>query len=200
MVGQLKAAALLLAGGESRRMGIDKALIEFGGEPLIGRISRRLSAWFAEVLVITNHPERYAFLGLPTVSDRTPGLGPLGGLEAGLSACHHEHAFLCATDMPFLHEGLVRHLVGLAPGYQVVVPQVGGAYEPLHAVYSRSCLPPIRQRLAARDLPVIGLYDEVCIRMVTCQALAAFGDAKRLFFNCNTPHDILQARAWERET
>ena len=64
------------------------------------------------------------------VSDRVPGLGPLAGLEAGLRVSRYEYAFLCAVDMPFINEALVRFMVQSAPGYDIVVPVVGGEYEP----------------------------------------------------------------------
>lgn len=196
MVAAMKACGVILAGGQSSRMGTNKALLEFEGEPLIQRLARRFQAWFDQVLIVTNTPEPYTFLGLPMIGDRVPGLGPLGGLEAGLSISRHEFAFFCATDMPFVDEGLVRQMVSHGPGHDIVVPMVGGEYEPMHAVYSRNRLPLITQKLESRRLRLISIFEESRLRVVTEQEVSAFGDPERLFFNCNTPTDIERARAW----
>lgn len=195
----MKACGVILAGGQSSRMGTNKALLDFEGEPLIQRLARRMQGWFQQVVVVTNTPELYGFLGLPLVGDRIPGLGPLGGLEAGLSASTFDHAFFCATDMPFVSEALVRYMVGLAPEYDVVVPMLGGEYEPMHAVYSRRCLPWVTERLDARRLRLLSIYDQARLRVVDEDEVRRFGDPERLFFNCNTPEDLERARDWESE-
>jgi len=195
----MNACGVILAGGQSSRMGTNKALLDLGGEPLIGRMARRFTAWFAQVLIVTNTPEQYAFLGLPTASDRIPGLGPLGGLEAGLRTSRFEQAFFAACDMPFVNEGLVRYLLAQAPGHDIVVPRLGGEYEPMHAVYSRSCLPVISANLDARRLKLLSIFDAVQLRVVEEPEIAPFGAPERLFFNCNTPEDLANARNWERE-
>lgn len=196
MAGQLSACGVILAGGQSSRMGTNKAMLEFMGEPLIQRLAHRFFRWFSQVVVVTNTPETYAFLGLPMVGDRIAGLGPLGGLEAGLTASQFEHAFFCATDMPFVNEGLVRFLVEQAPGYDVVVPLVQGEYEPMHAVYGRSRLPVITQLIDARRLKLLNVYEGARVRTVNADEVRRFGDPERLFFNCNTPADLERARAW----
>ncbi|MFZ5814656.1 MAG: molybdenum cofactor guanylyltransferase [Bacillota bacterium] len=196
---RMKACGVILAGGQSSRMGQNKALLEIGGQPLIRRLAGRMTAWFEQVVIVTNTPETYAFLGLPLVGDRVPGLGPLGGLEAGLNASHYEHAFFCAVDMPFVHQGLVRHMVALAAGHDIVVPVVRGEFEPMHAVYGRGCLPAISQNLEARRLRLISIFDRVRRRELSEEEVRRFGDPDRLFFNCNTPEDLEQARRWAEE-
>lgn len=195
----MRACGVILAGGQSSRMGRNKAFIEFRGEPLIQRLAHRMQDWFEQVVVVTNSPELYGFLGLPLVGDRIPGLGPLGGLEAGLSSCKYDHAFFCATDMPFVSEALVRYMVGLAPEYDVVVPMLGGEYEPMHAVYSRSCLPWVTEKLDSRRLRLLSIYDQARLRVVNEAEIRRFGDPEWLFFNCNTPEDLNRARAWESD-
>lgn len=196
----MNACGVILAGGQSSRMGTNKALLDFGGQPLIQRLADRFQQWFEQVVVVTNSPELYGFLGLPMAGDRIPGLGPLGGLEAGLTASRHASAFFCACDMPFVNEAFVRYLVGLAPACDVVVPQIGGEYEPMHAVYSRNCLPGISANLDARKLRLLSIYESSRVRVVTEDEIRQFGDPARLFFNCNTPDDLVKAREWERET
>jgi molybdenum cofactor guanylyltransferase len=195
----LKACGVILAGGQSSRMGANKALLDFEGVPLIAGLAQRFTAWFSQVLVVTNTPEQYAFLGLPMAGDRTPGLGPLGGLEAGLSASRYDLAFFAACDMPFINEPLIRFMLTQAPGHDIVVPRLGGEYEPMHAVYGRSVLPVITANLDSRRLKLLSIYSEARIREVTEAEVRRFGDPARLFFNCNTPEDLATARAWKRE-
>lgn len=198
MAGKMNACGVILAGGQSTRMGHNKALLDFGGEPLIARLARQMQTWFAQTVVVTNTPDVYEFLQLPMAGDRTPGLGPLGGLEAGLTASRYEHAFFVACDMPFVNEGLVRHLLSLAPGHDIVVPQVDGEFEPMHAVYARTCLPAIAANLEARRLRLLSIFHDVRVRKVDETEIRPFGDPERLFFNCNTPEDLAMAREWER--
>lgn len=198
MEGRLNACGVILSGGQSSRMGTNKALLPFEGEFLIQRLARQFTTWFAQVVIVTNTPEEYQFLGLPMVGDRIPGLGPLGGLEAGLTASHFEHAFFCAVDMPFVNEGLVRYMLSQAPEHEIVVPILGGEYEPMHAVYSKGCLPVISRNLDSRRLRLISIFDEVRRRELTEAEIARFGDPAQLFFNCNTPDDLEQARRWSQ--
>lgn len=199
MAEPLNACGVILAGGQSSRMGTNKALLDLGGEPLIQRLAKRFQTWFPQVVVVTNTPDLYSFLGLPMAGDRIPGLGPLSGLEAGLSASRFPHAFFCACDMPFVSAALIRFLVELAPNHDIVVPRLSGEFEPMHAVYSRSLLPEITAKLDARRLKLLSIYDGARVREVTEDEVRTFGDPSRLFFNCNTPDDLELARAWERE-
>lgn len=199
MAAKLAACGAILSGGESSRMGSNKALLQVGGEPLIQRLARRFTAWFEQVVVVTNDPTTYHFLDLPMVSDRYPGLGPLGGLEAGLQASHYEHAFFCAVDMPFVSEGLVRYMVEQAPGYDIVVPVMTGEFEPMHAVYGKGCLEAVTGNIDARRLKLISFYDKVRRRDLSEEEVRRFGEPDRLFFNCNAPADLEQARRWAEE-
>lgn len=189
----LDATGVILAGGRSSRMGRNKALLPFRGETLIGRTARQFRAWFAHTVLVTNTPDEFAFLGLPMVGDAVPGQGPLGGIEAGLAASRHRAAFFAACDMPFLDQGLIAYLVSLAGQFDVVVPRVGGEYEPMHAVYTQECLAPIRQRLQAGAYKLIGFYDQVRVRTVEEAEVLRFGPPEKLFFNCNTPEDVERA-------
>ncbi|MEJ5198224.1 MAG: molybdenum cofactor guanylyltransferase, partial [Anaerolineae bacterium] len=140
---------LILAGGRSRRMGRDKIWLELDGIPLIERLVRRVLPLADEILFSTNAGERFMALGatlpMPTrvVADRFPGAGPLAGLHAGLSDARHDLVLALAADLPFVNPDLIRHLIGLAEGFDAVVPQTADAatgepqWEPLHALYRR---------------------------------------------------------------
>lgn len=192
-IARLQACGAIMAGGKSSRMGTNKALLDFGGQKLIERIAGQFREWFEQVVLVTNTPAVYAFLGLPMVGDQVPGLGPLGGIEAALGASHFPATFIAACDMPFLSRALITHLVELAAEADVVVPAPGGEFEPLHAVYAASCLPAVRSSLDAGVYKIVRFYAGLRVRTVPEAELAHFGTVSKLFFNCNTPADLQRA-------
>ncbi|HET7264589.1 MAG TPA: molybdenum cofactor guanylyltransferase [bacterium] len=137
---------VILAGGESRRMGRDKAFLPFGGTTLVERVAARLREACGDVLVVANRPEPYEAIGLRTVRDALPDRRALAGIYTGILEAGGP-AFVCGCDMPFLCPALVRHMGALAGAADVVIPRVRD-YEPLHAVYTPACLEPIKRVLA----------------------------------------------------
>lgn len=193
---RLSACGALMAGGRSIRMGTNKALLDWQGQPLIAHLAGRFAEWFSQVVIVTNSPADYSFLGLPMVSDRQPDLGPLAGLEAALRYSREPVVFCAACDMPFLNGDLIAHMVSLMPGYEAVVPRRDGRYETLHAAYGRACLPHVSACLDEGQYQVRAFFDRVRVRELAAADLAPFGDPGRLLFNCNTPADLEQARRW----
>src|SRR5215217_5495151 len=140
------------AGGESSRMGEDKALKTFLGRPLIQRVVDRLASIADEVMVTTNRPEAYAFLNLPLFPDLKPGRGALGGLYTAIACAKHPLAAVVACDMPFASATLfdAESKLLLEEEVDVVIPKSEQGYEPLHAVYRReTCLPAIEATIEA---------------------------------------------------
>src|SRR3954469_4803909 len=107
----MKAAAIILSGGKSSRMGTNKALLKINEKTNIKRITDTLKVLFNDIILVTNDPEDYQFLGVKMVSDHYPGQGPLAGVHAGLLASPHETNFVVACDMPFVSVGLAELLV-----------------------------------------------------------------------------------------
>ncbi|PYM05479.1 MAG: hypothetical protein DMD82_10990 [Candidatus Rokuibacteriota bacterium] len=105
--------------------GDPKALIELGGRRIIERVLAAIRPVVDDVLIVTNTPELYGFLGLPMVPDVYPEHGSLGGIYSGLKAAHGDAAFTVACDMPFLHTEIARLVVERAAEADVVVPRVG---------------------------------------------------------------------------
>jgi molybdopterin-guanine dinucleotide biosynthesis protein A len=191
-----RVSGVILAGGQSRRMGgTPKALIPFGEQPLIRHIAERLAALLPESLLVTNSPELYAFLGLPMVADVFPGGGSLGGIYSGLAAAPGDAALCVACDMPFLSPGLLAYLVERAGDADVVIPDAAGELQTLHAVYGRRCLPAMERRLRAGQLKITGFFSEVRVLRVPEDAVARFEDPELAFMNLNTPEDVARARA-----
>jgi molybdenum cofactor guanylyltransferase len=181
------------AGGQSRRMGRDKGLVLLQGRPLIRHLLDRVADLGDEIVITTNQPEAYAFLGVRLASDESPGAGALNGLRTALNAAHGDKVLVLACDMPFVSRPLLRHLIELAPQADVVVPRRTGEYEPMHAVYDRRCLTEIEASLEAGDMRMISFFPRVKVLAVEEDVLERLDPGQHSFFNVNTPADLALA-------
>jgi len=192
----MKVTGVIQAGGRSVRMGgLPKALMDVGGRRIVERVADVLGQVTDDLLLVTNTPELYAFLGLPMVGDVFPDGGSLGGIYSGLRAAPGDAAFTVACDMPFLSPAVARLVTGRAPEADVVVPRTGPHYETLHACYGRACLGPMERRLRERQLKITGFWDEVRVRAIPEEEIARVADPAVVFSNVNTPEELERARA-----
>jgi molybdenum cofactor guanylyltransferase len=193
-------SGIILAGGQSRRLGRDKAVERVGGQPLIRRVIGRIAQASDEVVVVVADQARGKALPLEAehriALDLYPGKGSLGGIFSGLSAARAEWGIVVACDMPFLNLDLLRYMLSLRRGADAVVPVLEGRPEPTHAIYAKGCLPYIERRLKADDLKIARFFDEVRINYVLETDIARFDPDYLSFFNINTPSDLNQALAW----
>jgi molybdenum cofactor guanylyltransferase len=181
------ATAIILAGGQSRRMGTDKSLLPLDGQPLIQHIARQLEPLFDQVLIGANRPEKYAFMQLPVVPDEEPDQGPLMGILSCVSASAHELNFVTACDIPHLDLGFVLELLKASDGYDIVMPvSANGRHEPLFAVYRKTMLPLARRVLRRGGRRITELFESAQVRFVDLPA----ADWYR---NLNTPEDYRRA-------
>lgn len=187
---QQSVTGVILAGGKSSRMGKNKATMVLGGQRLIDRAVAVMRAVFPSVLLVTNTPEVYADLGLPMVADVYPDKGSLGGIYSAISHATTPHCCVVACDMPFLNAAMLRYLSTYAAAYDVVIPDVLGELQTLHAVYSKACLPAMLRRLEANRLQIIGFFPEVRVRTVTADELTPFDPELLAFQNLNTPEEF----------
>ena len=144
---KINTSCLILAGGKGRRLTLNKPLLKIDGRPIIERTAQVVLKLFDEVLIVTNTPEKYGFLNLPCVADDRQGCGPLMGIYSGLHKIKHDVAFVCAADMPFLDEAVIRAQFLEIGANEIVVPCAGKRPEFLHAFYRRQCMPAIREHL-----------------------------------------------------
>ncbi len=183
----------ILAGGQSLRMGRDKAFLPIAGRPVILRVLERVSSLSDDVILITNTPDKYRVCpDCRVVEDIHPYKGPLGGIQSALTVARNPHCLIVACDMPFLNAALLRHMVGLVRSYDVVVPRVADRLETMHALYSQACLAPIERHLLGGELAIRSFFDDVHVRIVECDEVARFDPLFQSFLNMNTPAD------WER--
>jgi molybdopterin-guanine dinucleotide biosynthesis protein A len=180
---------VILVGGKSRRMGRDKAFLEIAGKPLFERVLEVFTESLTQVVLVGDSEERFAGYGLPFLPDIYPG-SSLGGLYTGLYHAATEYIFAAPCDLPFPSGEVLRHLCSLRNGYDVVVPTTAKGYEPLFALYSKSCLGPIRALLDSGDYCAYAYYPQVRVRYVTYEELARFNRDGRAFLNINTPEEF----------
>jgi molybdopterin-guanine dinucleotide biosynthesis protein A len=183
-------SVVVLAGGKSRRLGTDKALLRLDGEWLLERILSKLAVLTDDLLVVANEEEKLAALHVPVIPDARPGGGSLIGILSGLQAMRYPRGLFVGCDMPFLNLELLRYMILLSTGFDVVIPRIGEELEPLHAVYSKACVLPIGQSLDRGALRVIQFFGDVRVRYIDQQEIDTFDPQHRSFFNINTPDDL----------
>jgi len=186
----------IIAGGQSRRMGRDKAFVELGGISLIERvIQRSADLGQAETILITNKPADYAHLRLPMHRDALADKGSLGGIYTALLRAQNPAVLVLACDMPFVNADMLRFMIAqLDADTDIVVPRVDGYPQALHAIYRKTCIPPIRAQLEANRLKIIRFYDQMRVRYLDEPDYAELDPAGRAFSNLNTPAELEHAR------
>lgn len=184
------------AGGQSSRMGEDKALKPFLKRPLIQRVLERLAPIADELLVTTNHPENYSFLDQRLIPDLKPGRGALGGLYTAIASASNPYVAVVACDMPFASADLLEAATQLMVQEEadVVIPKGEEGYEPLHAVYRReTCLPAIEAAIDADLWKVIAWFPQVKVRVLTSAERDRYDPSGLAFWNVNTPEEFAEA-------
>lgn len=183
----------LIAGGRATRMsGVPKGLLRVDGEPIAARTLRIFGTLFGASLVVANDPAPYGALGVPVVGDRFPGKGAPGGVHAALAAAGTPWVFTAACDMPFLSEDAVAYLVARRGGARAVVVRFRGRLEPLHALWSRDCLPALEAALRKGNPSLLELARAVSPRVVEEAEWRAIDPEGRSLENANTPEDALR--------
>jgi Molybdopterin-guanine dinucleotide biosynthesis protein A len=187
---------ILLAGGKSRRMGLDKRFLQLGGETLLRRALSVYERLFAEVLIVVAEPvPELNDMGYRIVTDLIPDCATLGGLYTGLSLARNRRIFAAACDMPFLSLALIDHLLRFDDD-DIVMPQLATGLQPMHAVYAKTCLPYFEQMMANNNLSIQRVLerDELRTRLVPEDVLRTLDPQLLSFLNLNTPEDVELAR------
>lgn len=184
--------ALILAGGDSRRMGQDKAELVLDGKTLLERVTATMQQLFPKVIVSVRQPRQG--VALPQVCDGQDASGPLAGLIAGLAQADTPWVFAVACDMPFVTQSVVEHLAACRGPHQAVVPMVGGYPQPLAAFYATSTLATMRASLAAGDRSLRGALEKLQVIYVSEAELRECDPQLRSFFDLDTPQDFQTAQ------
>ncbi len=191
-------SAAILAGGQSTRMGTDKAQLRLlpAGPTLIEQVCAAVRTVAAETFLVAND-NRLAALGLRTVADEYPGAGPLGGIYTATLHAQHDHCLIVACDMPFLNRRLLHALAAVPRHYDVIAPwltvgenrqgKANGVYETLHAIYGRGALPAMHAQLEQGQFRIIGFFPQVAVYSFPEATIRQIDPQLHSFFNLNTP-------------
>jgi molybdopterin-guanine dinucleotide biosynthesis protein A len=190
---------IVLCGGESRRMGTDKAFLRVDGIPLVEHVLRSLRSVVSRIIVVTNTPGRYASYDVEIVSDAYDKRGSLVGIYSGLIRSRDEYNLVVACDMPFLNTRLLSYMSGLANEYDIVLPRIGEFVEPLHAVYHRRLIPIMDNHIRREQLRIKAVFAGLRIRYVTEEEIDRYDPERRSFINLNTPHEYKEATCLDLE-
>lgn len=185
---------IILAGGESLRMGQDKGLAVLHNKPLITYAIAALKPLVTDILIIAD-PTAYKHFGYPVYPDQFPDSGPLGGIVTGLQRSNTAYNVVMSCDTPFVSTGLLRHLLSQAQSHDVILPVHEGREEPLTALYHQRCLALFEELIADKALKLRNAVKQVTALEVNIDQRFAFYH-ERLFDNLNTPEALVGAELW----
>lgn len=194
--------AVILAGGESRRMRRDKLTLAFGGSSLLAAVTDRFTGVFDTVYLSVKDPQKYPEIRVPRLVDIYPGCGPMSGLHAGLHMTGEDGIFLTAADLPFADPLAAQRIIELSGDSDVCITTDSAArYEPLFGYYKKTALPHVERALSSGDYKIASLFDKVRLRIVSKEELGPYW-REELLLNVNYPEDyerLIKARARGRE-
>ena len=196
---QEEATLIILAGGQSRRMGRPKHLLPSPHGTLIDHHIERLAHLFVETLVV-GRGLRLAEGGFRIVEDARHEQCPLVGIYSGLRAANTDLGFVLACDLPFVKPELVQYLLSSADGFDITVPIVNGYYEPLCAVYRRTAIAAAEYALGAGARKTTKIYDYLRLHPVSEREIRRFDPNLASFVNLNTPKQLKLLSSLDRET
>ncbi len=181
---------VILAGGKNRRIGTNKAFLVVNGSRIIDRTVGIFKDIFEEVIIVANDPLAYLDQNVTIVTDILPDKGALGGLYTGLFFAPHNRAFVCACDMPFIAKKFIEYMISQGDCYDIVTPDAGDGWQPLHAVYDKKCLPAIKNLLDQDKLKIAGFYKSGRTLTIRDDITDTFDPEKKMFLNVNTYDDL----------
>jgi molybdenum cofactor guanylyltransferase len=195
-------SCIALAGGKSSRLGRNKLTEIIGGRTLFEGVLNTLAVLQSEIIVVTSTqpelPEVEKASRFRIVSDAYPGAGSLGGICTGLEASNSHLNIVVACDMPFLNTRLLKYMVQIAKGFDLVAFNKDEKFEPMHAIFSKNCIAPMRDLIRRNSLRIIGILPSIKVRYITDEELDRFDPDRLSFFNINTEADLQRAREIEQ--
>jgi molybdopterin-guanine dinucleotide biosynthesis protein A len=183
-------SGIILSGGKSIRMGENKAFINVDGVPIINRIYDLFKELFQEVIIVTNQKGIFKDFDSKIYSDLIPNKGALGGLYTGIFFSSFHYSFCVACDMPFIKKSLVQYLINNIEDEDVIIPRTKDGLQPLHAIYSKKCLDPIKSTIEEGKFKIIDIYDLVKVKIVEENCFLSLDPLRESFINVNTPEEL----------
>jgi molybdenum cofactor guanylyltransferase len=193
----LDISCIILAGGKSTRFGHDKILEKIGNNSLIEQVVSHIDPISGDIIVVTANERAFTQLAnhpkVRIVQDIVPGMGSLGGIYTGLLESKTPYNIVVAADMPFLNGALLRYMMNVAEGYDMILPHINKWYEPLHAIYSRNCIEPARKLINEGNRVIVELFKYVKVKFIEAEEIDRYDPQHISFFNINTQEDMNKA-------
>jgi molybdopterin-guanine dinucleotide biosynthesis protein A len=194
---EIEVSGVLLAGGKSRRMGEDKRYLAVGEQTLLERGLEVLQSIFQEVLVVIAQDSPPLRIDARVVRDLVSDCGSLGGLYTGLMQATTPYIFVAACDMPFLNQAVIAQFTSRRATADIVIAKLDGRLHPMHALFSKRCVPALEQMIRARQLKIQEIVSQSSLRVgyVTEADLLTIDPSGHSFYNVNTMADLEAARS-----
>ena len=190
-------SCVVLAGGKGRRLDCNKITVTVGNLNLLRRVINIISSFNSEIIIFAANrqslPQLTVSQRLRIVTDIYPDKGAIGGLHTGLISSDSFYNLIVASDMPFLNPQLLHYMVELSDGFDAVVPRIGSLLEPLHAVYTKDCIPLLEQQIMKGNLKMSDLYPSIKVKYLDTQIIDWFDPEHLSLFNVNTKVDLIKA-------
>jgi len=187
----LRISCIVLCGGQSRRMGTNKALIKINGVTIIERVIRELKKLSKNIVVVVDKKEKYAqitkYEEVKIFEDENRDVGPVEGMRIGLKHIDKESAFVCACDMPFIQGGCVKELYGYkTEDIYCVIPRANGKLHPLHGIYDKKTYELLSAMVKTDKKRIAYLFDSAKTKIVeNCGC-----NLELSLTNINNPEDL----------
>lgn len=188
---------IVLAGGESRRMGFPKAAIEMEGTSLLKKNVQLFKELFPRVIALSKKPGTFGHVDCEEAGDLFPGMGPMVGILTAFKITSTDYIFVAACDMPFLNQHVIELIVNQGQGYDVTLPKVGDKADPLHALFSRKCYESMHAFLKSEGRSLNRYIDTLPkekIRYISEEEIKKIDPHALSLFNMNTPEELEKAK------
>jgi len=179
----------ILAGGYSKRMGKDKATLEINGKPLLFYVFETVKHVFRNIVIVSNNHSAFKGIDVPVVKDIAPVSGTMTGIVSALVHAHDPYVFVCACDMPFMTEYAIRHLINEIKGEDIIIPKTEKGYEPLHAIYSKSCISYMLKAIEQNRLKIDRIFPALNVKELN-DSKWFYNDGYSVFTNINSATDL----------
>lgn len=181
---------VILAGGKSSRMGVNKSFLKLGSQTIIEHIVNLMKSIFSEVIIITNTPDEYKFLNLPLYEDIYKWKGPLAGIHSALTHSQTEKIFVLSCDVPLMSKDMIEYLIEYKSVKSVIFCEAAGYHQPLVGVYSKKILSEIEKFISNNEMSDKSFHhflENIDIEIIHPEDLPFYRD--EIYLNINRPID-----------